>query len=477
MVKNIFKNKAFTIVLLCCLLFFYWGCTVSSDSDKIPLPTSTGFGIATETVCNYEEEPTTEIFTGDLLEDTTWSGCQRIMGYIRVKDGIVLTIEAGTTILASTLEITSLIIQRGGMIQAIGTFDEPIEFTSGRAVGVRRRGDWGGITINGKSQYNNGNADDGSNSGEGEGNSGTYGGNTISADNSGQLSYVSISFSGRRFTTENELNGLALQAVGSETTIDHIHLHQNSDDGLEIFGGTVNLKYIISSYNGDDQIDWTSGWQGNLQYALLLPLSGDRGIEGDNNSNDNSKTPNSNPTLRNVTIAVSEAQNEEQEGILLRVGTMADIANLYISGFAKCISVEGRKTTDNVNDSSLVIRSFLFENCGIIDIQTTGFELGADLSITTTELWALQRGLNVMTPDISQISPVLFDNISDIMLFYPLAVSPGTDSSMDSVDGSGADNNRRGGGAIMAFEAAEYIGAFNTSAPGDWLTWTSFPAN
>ena len=31
--------------------------------------------------------------------------------------------------------------------------------------------------------------------------------------------------------------------VGSATTIDHVQVHNSSDDGVEIFGGRVNAKY------------------------------------------------------------------------------------------------------------------------------------------------------------------------------------------------------------------------------------------
>ena len=33
--------------------------------------------------------------------------------------------------------------------------------------------------------------------------------------------------------------------VGQLTTVDHIQIHNSSDDGIEIFGGRVNLKHLV----------------------------------------------------------------------------------------------------------------------------------------------------------------------------------------------------------------------------------------
>ena len=63
---------------------------------------------------------------------------------------------------------------------------------------------------------------------------------TDSADNSGILKYVSIRHGGALIGEGNEINGLTLGSVGSGTTIDHIEVVGNVDDGIEFFGGSVN---------------------------------------------------------------------------------------------------------------------------------------------------------------------------------------------------------------------------------------------
>ena len=41
-----------------------------------------------------------------------------------------------------------------------------------------------------------------------------------------------------------EINGLTLGSVGRGTTIEHIEVVSCADDGVELFGGTVNIKYF-----------------------------------------------------------------------------------------------------------------------------------------------------------------------------------------------------------------------------------------
>jgi hypothetical protein len=55
------------------------------------------------------------------------------------------------------------------------------------------------------------------------------------------------------------------------------------DDGIGIFGGTVNTSNLISIGNEDDQFDWTEGWSGQTQTGTwkLGFGKGNRGIEAD----------------------------------------------------------------------------------------------------------------------------------------------------------------------------------------------------
>lgn len=198
-----------------------------------------------------------------------------IDGFVFVNDGQTLSIEAGTVIRAKTgqgSQASALIVARGGKIIAEGTSDEPIIFTVEGddlqgSVPPDTRGLWGGVIILGNAPIN-------SPSGEGfiEGipisePRGIYGG-TFEDDNSGILQYVSIRHGGTDIGEGNEINGLTLGGVGRKTIIHHIEIISNSDDGLEVFGGNVNLSNIAVAFCGDDAFDFDEGYTGKCQFLL-----------------------------------------------------------------------------------------------------------------------------------------------------------------------------------------------------------------
>lgn len=212
----------------------------------------------------------------------------------------MLTIEPGTQIFGETSSKAFLVIRRGSKIQAVGTKAAPIVFTSSKAAGARARGD-GGVVINGRAPING--CDAAPCVAEGEGGTGLYGG-ANAADDSGTLRYVRVEFGGFPITEDNELNGIAFQGVGSGTDVDHIQIHMAKDDGIEFFGGTASAKFILTTGVSDDNIDWTDGWTGKLQFAVAQQYedTGDNGIEADNNGDNNAALPRSSPTLSNLTL-------------------------------------------------------------------------------------------------------------------------------------------------------------------------------
>lgn len=249
----------------------------------------------------------------------------------------VLTIEAGTLIYG--VGSNPLIIARDGMIEATGTSAAPITFApidiatdgadSPDVVGAT--GLWGGLVINGRGVIQGDER-------EGEGFSGLYGGDD-NEDNSGTLQYVRVLYAGYAFTPTNELNGIAFQGVGSGTTIENIQVLNNSDDGVEFFGGAAQAKYVHLSGNLDDSIDWTQGWVGKLQYAYV-ETDGDKGIEADNSSSNFTATPRSNPTLANITILVDGAK-----GANFRVGTGVTLYNSVSDGVLDVDDYDANETT------------------------------------------------------------------------------------------------------------------------------------
>lgn len=254
----------------------------------------------------------------------------KMTGSVVVEEGGTLIIPAGTRIEASGGTESYLTVKQGGKIFAEGTSAKPIVFTSTNPT----PGSWGGIVICGRAPINKGLT------ATAEVGNGTYGGNDVN-DNSGVLRFVKIEYAGAIFTAEKEFNGLSLFGVGKGTVIDNIAIVNGSDDGIEFFGGTVNVSNIVSVGNEDDAFDWTEGWTGkatNLYAKRRADGSGNRGVEGDNNSTNNAATPVSSPTLENVTLI--GATNGESDGMKLREGTQANINNVVLSGWKTGINIQ-----------------------------------------------------------------------------------------------------------------------------------------
>lgn len=254
----------------------------------------------------------------------------KLTGAVAVKAGGTLVIPAGTRIEASGGTSAYITIEQDGKIFANGTASSPIVMTSPNPT----PGSWGGLVICGKAPINKGTT------ATAEVGNATYGGTNVS-DNSGILKFVRIEYAGAIFTGDKEFNGLSLFGVGNGTTIDNISLINGSDDGIEFFGGTVNVSNIVSVSNEDDAFDWTEGWNGtatNIYTKRRANGVGNRGIEADNNSLDNNANPRSNPTIKNATFI--GGTTGEADALKLRVGTYGTFDNLVLSNWTTGINVE-----------------------------------------------------------------------------------------------------------------------------------------
>ncbi len=297
-----------------------------------------------------------------------------ISGGVFVADGVTLTIEAGTTIKTADDGTTPFIsVLRGGKIMACGTVTSPIVITPVKD--SPKPGEWGGIIINGKAPINVGLEADG------EGGTGKYGG-TSSADNSGKLCYVRVEYAGKILGTDNELNGFSFNGVGSGTSLEYLQAYRGSDDGFEFFGGTVSLKYAVSTGNHDDSFDWTHGWTGNGQFWVVQQATdgGDRGIEGDNLGDNNTATPYSNPTISNVTLIGEDDGDNSNQAMKLREGMKGNFYNIIATGFPKrgC-QVEHDVTITNMDNQELNLKNSIIDNANPFKFSTSA---GADASVT-----------------------------------------------------------------------------------------------
>ena len=264
--------------------------------------------------------------------------------------GPVLTIAAGNTLVFQDA-FDYVLINRGSQIIANGSQTAPITFTSftDAITGTASANDvqqWGGIVINGNGITNN--CDDAERAGNlchvvTEGQPSNYGGSD-NAESSGSLRYVIVKHTGFEVAPGDELNGITFNAVGSGTVVENIQVYSTYDDGLEFFGGAVNVSNAILMYVRDDSLDFSDGYVGTIQNALAIQWQsdGNRCIELDNIGDGRSgggepmdTAPLTTPTVRNFTCITSNSDvntHGDAEGPLVRQGGQLTLENSIIYG-------------------------------------------------------------------------------------------------------------------------------------------------
>lgn len=312
---------------------------------------------------------TTVIQAGDITTNTTWTknNVYLLNGWVYVKDGVTLTIEAGTIIRGDKTNKGSLIIERGAKLVANGTAAEPIVFTSNQSGTDRTYGDWGGIVICGKAPINQPGGTATIEGGVGA----IYGGGLTpnAADNSGSLQFVRIEFSGIAFQPNSEINGLTLGGVGSGTTLNNIQISYCGDDSFEWFGGTVNAKYLIAFRGWDDDFDTDNGFSGMVQFAVSLrdPQVADQstsnGFESDNDSSGSENSPFTSAIFSNVSVfgplstPSVVANTRYGRAAHYRRNIKMQFYNMVYAGWATGLLIDGNTTQTNASNHSLRVRN------------------------------------------------------------------------------------------------------------------------
>jgi hypothetical protein len=330
-----------------------------------------------------------DTLTGSIAADRTLFAdtLYVLQGFVKVASGATLTIEPGTTIVGDPETAgSSLWILRGAQIDAQGTADAPIVFTSGNPEGSRAPGDWGGILIIGNGIINR----SGTVLTEGpQGSTETYSGGTDNADNSGTLRYVRIEFAG--FDVSNgagqELNSLSLYAVGSGTTLEYVQSLSGLDDSFEWWGGAVDGRYLVSYESGDDHFDWSEGFRGRNQFVIALQtarldpapgagvLSTDpQGFEGDGCNGTGcdlgfASEPFSVPVFANFTLVgpgtATTPTSSGDNGMVLRRGTGGYLTNGIVARWqAQGLSVRDPETDALMTADSLNLSNILLAENG-----------------------------------------------------------------------------------------------------------------
>lgn len=286
----------------------------------------------------------------------------------------ILTIEPGVRVFAAGGS-DYLIVNRGSQIFAEGTATQPIVFTSRQNVEgtttETSQGQWGGLVIAGRApQANCQLTAPVTCTGTVEGTSAFYGGNSP-ADNSGRIRYVQIKYSGFEIAPGNELQGLTMAGVGSGTTVDHVQIHNSSDDGIEIFGGAVNLRHLVITGADDDGLDTDTGWRGGAQFGIVTqrPPNATSRSAGFEFSSAPASTPLasryvSQPKIANFTLVGRNSPTSAHTVAHFDTGVDATVINSVftnVSGsLSGCLDIADADT-----ETSLPTFTSVFMSCGI----------------------------------------------------------------------------------------------------------------
>ena len=293
--------------------------------------------------------------------------------------GATLTIEAGVTVFSNANEATNdlLLVNRGSKLVAIGTRDAPIIFTSQQNVtsatgeSETSQGHWGGIILLGRAPTGVCASGTGPNNAAGssttcqqaiEGVTGRFYGGPTAADSSGQMSYVQIRYSGIAISDGNELQGLTLGGTGSGTIIDHIQSHNSADDGIEIFGGNTNIKYIAVTGADDDGFDIDNGYRGFMQFMIAAQRVGGATVDSFSTEIDSNNAedllPRTFSTYANFTFiqtALAPAAIRQRGGSDMRYvnGIVKTVSNVACINLVAGEQTSGGRTTIRPKDDTL----------------------------------------------------------------------------------------------------------------------------
>jgi hypothetical protein len=428
--------------------------------------------------CKKDEAPIVDvnaitIADGGVITGTYTSGQKVVVnkgtvtlkGYTYFEDGSTLTIAPGTIIKSDVSLKGALVMERGSKIYAEGTATLPIVFTSGKAVGQRNPGDWGGIIILGKATTNR------TTEPTIEGGVGRKYGGTVPADNSGVIKYVRIEFAGIADAPGSEINGLTLGGVGSGTTLDYIQVTYGNDDAYEFFGGTVNAKHLIGYGTADDDFDFDFGYTGKIQFGFALrnpefvdAADAGNNIECDNDATGTTATPITKPNLSNFTLlgpngATNTATNHNFANRWRR-NTNFILNNSIMLGQAKGgLSLESNGTYD-----SFIAGTSEFKN-NLIYTLLAPFKMGSDVTTSGASATAIQTKAEAS-------GTVILSNAAAAGLTSPFSLTtPNLMPATGSVALTGAAFT--GDQTDSFFEKVTYKGSFGGTT--NWTTgWTNF---
>ena len=427
-----------------------------------------------------------------------------LSGFVKVRAGVTLTIQPGTRLVGdSTSPGSLLMIVRGARIDARGTADLPIVFTSQRAAGSRAPGDWGGLVLVGAAPT--------SRAPTAARTMGVVGstlqspelyGSTAPTDDSGVLRYVRVEFAGAEVPTGSEqapaaVPAFAFYAVGRGTTLEYLQSVSSLGTAFQWTGGTVDARYLASYESGDDHFGWSDGYTGRNQFVIgfqshePVPRAGaglvsatPRGFQGygcDPNAPNAegcttfTQPPLSAPVFANFTLVGpgspgfgSLQAQQQSHGLVVRRGS----AGTFVNGVVTRWQGQGLSVRESATDT-LRQRDSLFVGAVLF----TGNQLGA---------FDATGGDGFGTAP--NFPGALSGSMSAATLFTALPTAVPT---VEAIDWTPSTALRTGGlpalparvtartagffGAALA--TTSYLGAAAPDGPRWWLGWTTYARN
>ena len=395
-----------------------------------------------------------------------------------------LTIDPGVTMYGND-SADILIVNRGSQILVNGTAVAPVIMTSDLDLLGRTNAspstfsrEWGGLILAGRAKIKGCNLavtpGDAACQAEVEGVTASTGrpalyGGATDTDSSGRLNYLQIRYPGAFFNgvAGDDLNGLTLAGVGSGTLIDNVQIHNSGDDGVEIFGGKVNLKHVIITGALDDSLDCDSGWTGNVQF-LIVRQTGSTGAPDGlvecsniNGSSTIATTIQTRPVISNFTmIAVAAKGIGIDASVSNNIGASGRYYNGVVSGTNRCLSVAEPETGSGRGSAESGANRPNFSSV-LFDCPTTSTTVIPSTTVSAATLIA--EGTDNSTGTADTLGAALAP--STVVANF---VNGANETARTFVP-STTLNTLTGG---TFFTAAPYIGAVSGTSDNWWRSWT-----
>lgn len=378
--------------------------------------------------------------------------------------GVLLTIQPGVIVFAKT-GVSWLVVNRGNRISAVGTADRPIVFTSrDNVLGLATddsQSQWGGVVLLGRAPVTDclaPGATPGTVSCERQTEGAidpAFGGGATPTDNSGSMRYVQIRYSGYVLSGNSELQSLTLTGVGSGTTISHIHSHNSSDDGFEVFGGRAALRNFVVTGADDDSVDVDTGWQGTIQYLIAVQKTSgnaDSMIEldspGTNATTDETQVPRTNMKIANFTFVHRNPATGNTASMRFRGRADTSLVNGVLVAPLPALRIDGAE--------------FLVSNPAIEKIGPPVFK---SVVLTTAPAAPFRDGTGVTAQQVSDIFNAAGNNTNSafVSTLTNTFVNGANETAHPATDPKTID---------ALFDTTTYIGAVRNASDTWYAGWT-----